>query len=337
MPDRFLRQCWYVAGFGHEIADKLLARTILGEPVLLYRTAGGQAVAMQDRCPHRAVPLSRGQLMGDEVRCSYHGLRFGPDGACRDVPCQPHIPQSLRVATFGVAERHGLCWIWMGEASRADEALIPDVHWLDHPQWAACSGYHHIRANYQLLNDNLLDLSHESYLHEATIGNEAVARAPVSTQQVEGTVRVHREIRDCDPPPFYAKTSGRSTRIHRWHTTIFRPPSFNLIENGSHPVDQDRSTALQRRIIHLATPETASSTHYFWAIARPYQLEDAALTAWIREQSARTFDEDKAMLEAQQRALGDEGSAAFSTALLTDAGPIQARRLLQSLIDKEHP
>ena len=337
MSSPYLRNCWYVAAFGHEVSRRLLARTLLDEPVLLWRTEAGQAVALADRCPHRAVPLSRGKLVGDTVQCSYHGLRMGPDGRCREVPCQPRIPEALSCKSYPVLERHGLCWVWMGQPERADAAAVPDVHWLDHPDWTACTGYHHVRANYQLLNDNLLDLSHESFLHERTIGNDAVARAPVSAAVLDGVVRVHRDIHDCEPPPFYIKATGFASRIHRWHTTIYRPPGFNLIENGAFPVGQDKSQALQRRIIHLGTPETSTSSHYFWGIARQYQRDDNALTEYIREQSARTFDEDKDMLEAQQRALGTGDGSGFLTALVTDAGPLHARRLLQRLIEQDSP
>lgn len=330
----WLKNAWYVAAFSADLGKWLLARTILGQKLVMFRSSEGQPVALADKCPHRGVPLSMGKLIGDTIRCGYHGLRIGTDGLCKHIPCQELIPAQARVRTFPLHDRHGIVWIWPGDSDKADPALIPDVYWLDHPDWAACHGYHRVEANYQLFNDNLLDLSHESYLHEHTIGNEAVAEAPVTTTAGTGEVRVHREIADCEPPPFYVQATGFTTRINRWHTTIFRPPSFNLIENGSYPVDKMREDALERRVIHLVTPETETGSHYFWGIARAYRLGDAALTEFIRDQSSRTFDEDKCMLEAQQQSLGPEG-AAFPMALKTDAGPIQARRLLQRLIGEE--
>ncbi|MDB5964233.1 MAG: aromatic ring-hydroxylating dioxygenase subunit alpha [Polaromonas sp.] len=331
----WLKNAWYVAAFSDELGESLLPRTLLGQKVVMFRGPDGRPVALADKCPHRGVPLSRGTLIGDTIRCSYHGLRIGSDGICKHIPCQDLIPAQARVATYPLHERHDIAWVWMGEADRADPALIPDVYWLEHPDWTACHGYHRVEANYQLFNDNLLDLSHESYLHDKTIGNEAVAEAPVSTSQGDNEIRVHREISNCEPPPFYVTATGFTTRINRWHTTIFRPPSFNLIENGSYPVDRSREEALERRVIHLVTPETGTSSHYFWGIARAYKRDDAALTAFIREQSSRTFDEDKDMLEAQQQSLGAQDGAAFPMALKTDAGPIQARRLLKRLIEAE--
>jgi phenylpropionate dioxygenase-like ring-hydroxylating dioxygenase large terminal subunit len=328
MSDGWIRKAWYVSAFSKDLQHELLARTILGEAVVMFRDANGRPVAMTDKCPHRGVPLSLGKLVDGMVRCTYHGLRIDSDGLCKHIPCQTLIPAQARVATYPMADKHGFTWIWMGDAILADASLIPDVHWMDDADWTACGGYHHVEADYQLMNDNLLDLSHESFLHDKTIGNEAVAQAPVKTVAGMDEVRVHRDIFNCEPPPFYIKATGFTDRINRWHTTIFTPPSFNLIENGSYPATARKADALERRVIHLTTPETASSCHYFWGVARAYQRDDAALTEFIRQQSSNTFDEDKAMLEAQQRALGGKGGSVFPVALCTDVGPIQARKLV---------
>lgn len=333
----WLHNSWYVAGFSREVGASLIARTLIDQPVVMYRGADGKVVAMADKCPHRGVPLSMGRLIDDTIRCTYHGIRINSGGQCVRIPCQETIPDRMRVRTYPVEERYKLVWVWMGEAEQADPALIPDFHWMDDPEWTACDGYHHVHANYQLLNDNLLDLSHESYVHDKTIGNEAVAEAPVHTAEADGAVRVHRDILGCEPPPFYVKAAGFSMRINRWHTTIFYPPSFHLIENGSYPADGQRTEARERRVMHFITPETETSTHYFWGVARAYQQDDAALTEYIREQIHQTFDEDKEVLEAQQRSLGTQVDASFASALRTDAGPIRARRLVRQLIEAEGP
>lgn len=330
----WIKQAWYAVAFSSDLTHSLSALTVMDNPVLMFRDLAGKPVAMVDRCPHRGVPLSLGRLVDGMVRCTYHGIRIDSEGACRHIPCQTGIPAKARVTTFPTIERHGFIWLWMGEPEVADPAQVPDVHWMDDPAWTACGGYHHVQAGYQLMNDNLLDLSHESYLHDRTIGNEAVAQAPVKTSVTGDTVRVHRDIPNCEPPPFYVKATGFTERIHRWHTTIFTPPSFNLIENGAYPISGTRADALERRVIHLTTPETATSCHYFWGVARAYDRNNEELTAFIREQSRRTFDEDKAMLEAQQRSLG-RGDSAFPVALCTDAGPIQARRLVEKILARQ--
>ncbi len=211
------------------------------------------------------------------------------------------------------------------------------MHWCDHPAWAVSDGYHHFGANYQLVNDNLLDLSHESFVHEDTIGNEAVAEAPFTVSLVGDSVRMHRDMYDMEAPPFYKRTTGFTGRIDRWHTNTFTPPGLHIIENGSMPAGaKDKSKALERKVLNFITPETTTSTHYFWAIVRQFRLDDAELTEYIRDGIRKTFDQDKAVLEAQQRAIGgDPDRAVFPVSLRIDAGPIQGRKLVAAMLARE--
>jgi phenylpropionate dioxygenase-like ring-hydroxylating dioxygenase large terminal subunit len=208
---------------------------------------------------------------------------------------------------------------------------------MDDPAWGCVPGYHHFAANYQLVNDNLLDLSHESFVHEDTIGNEAVAEAPFAVTLQGNTVRVHRDMLGIESPPFYKKTTGFIGRINRWHTNHFTPPGFHVIENGAMPAEaRDKSKALERKVLNLITPETTTTSHYFWGIVRQFRLNDPALDDIIRDGIVRTFDQDKAVLEAQQRALGpDPDSVAFPVSIRVDAGPIQGRKLVAAMIARE--
>jgi phenylpropionate dioxygenase-like ring-hydroxylating dioxygenase large terminal subunit len=332
----WLRNCWQVIAFSNEIGATPLARTVIGEPVVLFRTGAGAATALADLCPHRLTPLSLGRVIGDHIRCGYHGMRFDRNGVCVHVPGQDTIPPRARVQTYPLVERDTLAWIWMGDAELADPSLIPDFHWLDDPTWAVAEGYHHFEANYQLVNDNLLDLSHESYVHEETIGNEAVAEAPVSVSLDGDVVRVHRDMLNVEAPPFYKKTTGFTGRINRWHTTYFTAPGFHVIENGSMPADApDKSHALERKVLNVITPETKTSSHYFWATVRQFKLDDGELTDYMRAGIRHTFDQDKEVLEAQQRAIGDADAVAFPVAIRVDAGPIQGRKLVQAMLARE--
>lgn len=332
----WLRRCWQVAAYSHEIGRELVTRTLLEEPIVFYRTAAGKVAALADRCAHRWVPLSRGRLVGDVVQCGYHGMRFDCEGTCVGIPGQDSIPARVRVRSYPTVERYGFVWVWMGEPDAADPGAIPDFFWFTDPDWACASGYLHVNANYRLLNDNLLDLSHESFVHQETIGNRAVADSPVTAQIEDDRVRVHRFMKDCEPPPFYVRSTGFTTRIDRWHTTIYTPPGFHVIENGSMPTGSDIRAAKQRRVLHLITPETATSSHYFWGVARQYDREDTALTEFLREGTVSTFNQDKEILEAQQGALGpDLDAVAFPISIKVDAGPILGRRLLHQKIDEE--
>ncbi|MGH6769406.1 MAG: Rieske 2Fe-2S domain-containing protein [Xanthobacteraceae bacterium] len=333
----FLKNCWQVIAFGKEIVGTPLARTICEEKVVLFRTASGRTVALADRCPHRLAPLSAGRVVGEEIQCGYHGLCFDAEGQCVRVPGQDTVPTRAQVRAYPLVERHTFAWIWLGDPARADPETIPDLHWVDDPAWAAVTGYHHFGANYQLVNDNLLDLSHESFVHEETIGNESVAESPCHVTLVGNTVRAHRDMFNIEAPPFYKRTTGFKGRINRWHTANFTPPGINVIENGSMPADaKDRSAALERKVINLIVPETRTASHYFWAIVRQFALDDRELSDYIFQGIAKTFDQDKAILEAQQREIGpDPDRASFPVSIRVDAGPIQGRKLLAAMMERE--
>jgi phenylpropionate dioxygenase-like ring-hydroxylating dioxygenase large terminal subunit len=167
----FIKNCWYVAAWSHEIeATTFLARTITGIPLMFWRDANGAIVAFEDRCCHRAAPLSMGRREADGVRCMYHGMLFDRSGKCIEIPSQDFIPPAAKVRTFPVVEKHKWVWVWMGDPARADQGLIPDTHYLDDPGWRGTPGYFHYEANYLLIADNLLDFSHLAYVHEKTLG-----------------------------------------------------------------------------------------------------------------------------------------------------------------------
>ena len=330
----FMTNCWQVAAYSAEVSRSLLKRRLVGEGVILFRTGAGEVVAMQDRCPHRYVPLSLGCLDGDMVQCGYHGLRFDATGACVHVPGQATIPPKARVRVYPVVEKYTFVWIWLGDPERADPALVPDFHWMDDPEWAIAEGYHRVNADYRFLVDNLLDLSHETFVHPETIGNAAVADSPASVKVIERkTVRVHRDMLGCEAPPQFVALAGFAGKIDRWHTTLYTPPGFCVIEVGAVPAGSgDRSAGFEARILNLITPETERSSHYFWAHARNIRRDDPALTATIRRSIVETFDQDKAVLEAQQVESDAVGSIDPGVALKVDLGPMQGRSVLKAAL-----
>ena len=184
----WLKNVWYVAGFSSELTTDLLARKLLDQALVFFRDASGKAVAVQDRCAHRLVPLSLGRRTDEgTIECGYHGMQFDGAGSCVFAPGQAaprSVKVKVKVKTWPVAEKHNLLWIWIGDDDRADPALIPDIWWFDHPEWTVASGYHHFHADYRLITDNLLDLSHETYVHQRTIGQGAIAVAAGSATRV---------------------------------------------------------------------------------------------------------------------------------------------------------
>ena len=255
-PAKWLRNAWQAAALSGEIGEQLFARTFLDEPVVLWRTPAGEVRALADRCAHRFVPLSAGRLDDGIIECGYHGMRFDETGACVGVPGQASVAPRATVRSYPVTEMHGLVWIWMGDPQRSRAAVVPDVRWRELAGWKFIGGYEHVAADYRLLNDNLLDLSHESFVHRDTIGNHAVADAPFEVETIDDrVVKLHRDMLDCDPPPSYRGTNGTG-KIDRWHTTYFTPPGYHLNYNGSKPAGAPMDAAREGRVMHLLTPET---------------------------------------------------------------------------------
>lgn len=339
----WLRNAWQVAASGAELADGLLARRICSEEILLFRTASGRAVAFQDRCPHRLVPLSFGRKVGDTVQCAYHGLCFGADGQCTHIPGQDLIPPAARVLTYPVQERFGFVWIWLGQADLADPALVPELRWMDLAGWSPVVGYLRFDSNYRLITDNLLDLSHESYLHNTTIGNaeeQPIAEFPVKvTREQNRLVRAHRDMPGISPPPFFAKIlklNGSTETINRWQSAVYMPPGIHVTDVGAYRVSTPRSEASMWRVFHLLTPETETSTHYFWAFSRNFSLDDTGLSEAVMAGTYSTFEEDRSMLEKQQETLTRFPELNVpNVAIRVDAAPMQSRRMLQEFIEKE--
>lgn len=336
----WLKNAWYVAGFANELdGAKVVARTILGTPAVMMRHSDGRVAALEDLCPHRLMPISAGRRVGDELQCGYHGMRFAVTGVCTLAPGQRRIPPKACLRTYPFVERHGLLWIWMGEAVKADPALVPDIRWNDHPEWAPSRGYHHIQADYRLSVDNLMDLGHESWVHLRTIGQgeeECIPSYPVKvTVEGDGIVRAHREMPNIEAPPFFAMVLDHHGRINRWQTAVSLSPSICMTDFGVYPVGTSPDGAYRSHVLHLLTPETESTTHYFWSVARNRRLDDQALTEAVSKAIAQTFDEDAVVLKLQQQQLSRYGGTVPRIAMKVDEAPVRTRRVRDALIKRE--
>jgi phenylpropionate dioxygenase-like ring-hydroxylating dioxygenase large terminal subunit len=331
----WIRNCWQVAALASDVTDALIARTIMDEPIVLLRDKTGSVVALEDRCPHRIVPLSKGRYVDGIVECGYHGMRFDGNGRCVGIPGQSSIPARARVQTYPVIERYGWVWVWIGDAERADSSLVPsDFRWAEETGWRTVRGYTHFAANYQLLVDNLLDLSHETFVHPDVIGNGAVAESPVTAEIVDGKhVKAHRFMLNCEPAPFYREVNAILGRIDRYHATYYTPPAYILVESNARPAGSNEESLLtERRNMFPLTPETRTSTHMFWAVARNNRLDDLDLDKLIQEKGALTQEQDRSVLEAQQRLIGDVGDVHFPVSIRVDAGPTLGRRLHETVL-----
>jgi vanillate O-demethylase monooxygenase subunit len=336
----FLRNFWYVAGSDHEVGRAPFRRLILGEPVVLFRTQDGTPVAFEDRCAHRHLPLSMGTLVGDTLQCRYHGLRYDKTGACVRIPGQDRIPASARVRAYPLVERYHWVWIWTGDPALADPDAITDYHWLDDPSWGAKTQYLHVKANWQLIVDNLLDLTHLAFVHETTIGNSAlVEHANVKVERTPSNVVVTRWIIDQPPPPTFVKVGNFSRNVDRWQIIDFAPPAFLRLDVGATPTgtgapEGHRVGGISMRNLNAITPETETTSHYFWGQAHDFDIHNAHTTDTIVEQIRTAFLEDVAVFEAQQANLELVPNRP-QTDINADTGVIQARRILDRLCGEE--
>jgi len=334
-----LKNRWYAAAWAHELDDKPLARVFLGEQVVLYRDGSGAPVALADRCRHRALPLSMGKVIGDQIECGYHGLRFAPSGACVAVPGQSKVPPGSSVPAYPAAERHGWIWIWMGDADGAKPEDIPDLYWHDGPDWLATGEILNVACNYMLLVDIQLDNTHATYVHPATLGSSTIQDTPPDVIRDGETIHVRRWMLDVAPPPIWALAGGFAGNVDRWILASFSPPSLcsfdiGAAEAGSGAQDGDRSRGVTMRTSHFITPETETTCHYFWLFARNYALDDGALSDKLHAGIAATFHEDVDIVEAQQRSMSARPGA-VQIDVNADTPTIQTRRLMERLIAEE--
>jgi vanillate O-demethylase monooxygenase subunit len=338
----FARDQWYVAAYSREVGDDLLARTVLGEPLVLYRTAAGDAVALADRCVHRRFPLSMSRRDGDRIVCGYHGFTYEPSGACVSVPAQTRIPRTARVPSYPIVEQDSLVWVWIGEPGGADPTTIPRAPWLDAPGWTTVRGMEPLAARYRLLVDNLLDLSHETYLHGGYIGTPEVAETPITTEVDEeaGIVRVSRRMKDVECPPFYAKSTGIAGRIDRWQDIEYRPPCLYLLHSRIAPTgvepgpDGDDSGACHAEIVYAITPETETTTLDFWMVARDFAVDDEEVSQYLAANNHTVVMQDVVALNALEQVIATEPDGYQELSINIDTGGLAARRLLAKLIGR---
>lgn len=340
---KFLHNTWYVAALATEVgALTLFTRKLLDISVLMYRKADGTPVAMQDRCPHRFAPLHLGKRVGDEVQCLYHGLRFDSSGQCTHSPHgDGTVPARACVRSFPLVERYGFLWIWMGEAQRADAALIPNYERLDGlPATAVGHGHMYMPVNYQLIVDNVMDLSHVDHVHGPllnTAGKLSPLKAPVTED--ENTVLVRWDWQQHPAigllAPFLPDPAGPAEQFVQ---VLWSAPANMFITVTAVQGSRDFDRGVTSWDFHLMTPESETSTHYFFATGRNFLVEDAALNQAKTEGMIQTFmTEDEPLIAAVQAEMGGAEFWSLKPALLSsDPAPVKARRRLQKLIDEEN-
>ncbi len=338
------KDAWYVACTPDEIEDRPLGRTICGERMVFFRGPDGVPTALEDFCPHRGAPLSLGFMREGRLVCGYHGLVMDCLGKAAEMPGQKvgGFPAGRR---FAVIERFGFIWVWPGDPEAADPARLHHLEWAESDDWAYGGGYYHIACDYRLMIDNLMDLTHETYVHAASIGQKEIDEAPVRTRADENEVVTSRFMEGIKAPPFWRmalRGAGLSedATVDRWQVCRFSLPSHVMIEvgvalEGQGGYDAPEAAKASSIVVDFITPETETSHHYFWGMARRFAVEDAALTDTIREGQGKIFSEDLDMLEQQQANLLRWPERRLLK-LNIDAGGVRSRMMIDRAIAAEN-
>ncbi len=332
----FIRNAWYVAADESELSETPLARTILGESLVLYRQKDGEYGALQNACAHRLGLLSAGKVTERGLQCPYHGLTYDRGGRCVFAPGESRIPHLATVRSYPVARKYGMLWIWMGEPAAAASHAVPaflEPYFTD--EWVHARGYHYVAGYYELLADNLLDASHADFVHDGILGNLERGLAGKSTvdSKVDGdTVVMTRWDYGDSPPPFVMPMLGDVGKVDWWRIATWEPPGPLLFEAGA--CRTTTQPASGRRVMNpnFLTPETATTTHYFWTVGRTFEIADPQWTHNLYASTKAAFDQDKAIIEGQQRAIGTRDLRELRLATTRSDQPVyRGREILQRL------
>jgi vanillate O-demethylase monooxygenase subunit len=334
----FIRNIWYAAAWASEVTDAPYHAQIAGDHILLYRNSAGQIVALSDTCPHRFAPLHLGKIVGDAIECPYHGLRFDATGRCTHNPFNPNVKLSAaKIAAYPVVEQDRFVWIWIGDAEQADKALIPPLPWLRDTE-NYCFTSDRIMdqpLSYELILNNLMDLTHGQFLHPTTLGNEALAEGSAKTWLDGNRVISHRWNPDGSAPTLFT-ISGvvePHERVDYWNEMQWDAPGVYYLEVGVTPTGRPREEGAFLGSIHMLTPVDANRTIYRYIIFRTFAPDNVEITKSLEDLAEYAFrQEDEPMIVAvQERMAGRSFWDLSPLTLKTDQAAILVRRAIDRL------
>jgi len=336
----FVRNAWYVAGWSSEFDNELSSLKILDENIVMFRTSKGQVIAMEDRCPHRFLPLSMGKLIGDDIQCGYHGITYNCEGVCVRIPGQKKIQKSLYVPTYPVYEKYDIVWVWMGEDYLADTSKIFEMPQFSQSGWEVNQGDAiDLNSNYLYVAENLVDPAHVSFVHPTTLGSSASEDVSVEFETEGDLIVAWRWIRNSPPIGFFKEFPGYKNNVDRWHYYYLHLPSIAVIDFGSidskkQIKDNQRHLGTQLFALHFLTPVGSNRTIDRWMHLRNVAVGDEKASEKINSMFRVAFAEDKEILEAIQKQT-DNQQTQKPVHIAIDKGSIAYRRKIEELIKSE--
>jgi len=335
MTSNYPLNCWYVAATSDELTEgDLVGRRILDRPIVLYRSASGAAVALQDRCAHRGYPLSRGRLDGDRLVCGYHGLAYDTSGNCVDIPSQANVPAGVCVRAFPVREEPPFVWIWPGQASASTLRRVPELPWLSNERWATFGERLEVACNYMLLHEHYLDLTHAFVVHPDEMPFQPEDWPPVDEVTVsETSVSCSRALPAAPLANWEAEATGlaRDAEYRRKETGTFVSPAMHVQEWS---IDGGDGTTYNNVRVQAFTPQTPDATHVFLHGAHDYATDRTVVTQHLKAFVDTLAGRDKALLEAVQQQGGREAWSR-GVHINADAAALKARRIVSTMLAEE--
>lgn len=341
LGDNYPRNMWWVAARADEITSTPISRWLLEMPVVMYRTDDGSPVALDDRCPHRWAPLSEGVVIGDQIKCPYHGMQFGSDGVCTLVPTQTNVPAGASVASYPLRESGAFVWIWMGDPAEIDNHEPPvDLEYTADPEWSVVSGYYDVACNWVLIRENVLDLTHIPHLHAKTFKQNDWDAVPKAS--IDGDVITYQQSFDPAPlSPLFCHALGFSETKPVGRTQVGTMPSLAVSFSDWHVTDPEPDPGARSEFLvrgsHIVTPGLRGRTHYFWTAAFDMADVPAEAIETSRRNVVEAFDEDKHLLERMQEqlALDPRAADAPEIGLAADGAGLRVRQVLARRLEAE--
>ncbi len=337
----YIRNTWYVCARSQDIGHTLSPRVILEEKIVLFRRSDGTVAALEDACPHRKLPLSKGTLQGDTVVCGYHGLTFDGGGRCVAAPTQEGaIPRRAQVTSYPIQERYGFVWIWMGAPELAATTPLIDIPEYDNPAWGLTEcGALDIACHYLWITDNLLDPSHVAWVHLSSFAGGGTDNVALELTEEEERVIVWRWIRDRPAPPYYAPFLAFDGPCDRKQHYECRLPSTAINKSiyapaGTGGSDSDLpETAFVNYSYNFMTPVDADHSLYFWFQHRNQRPDDAEMSASMFAGATMAFNEDKDVLEGVHAGMKHARSPCINLGI--DAAAMRFRKKVERQIAAE--
>jgi vanillate O-demethylase monooxygenase subunit len=338
----YLNNAWYCVGWEHDL-DKPKGLKILGKPLMILRQQDGDIVALDGACPHRFAPLHKGFFKDDIVQCPYHGLEFNTDGKCVHNPHSDHIPPAAELRSYPTQVRNNAIWVWMGDPEKvSDELLPPEMDWATSDKFAIGYGYTHVRANYMLTVDNLLDLSHAAYIHTESFGAPQPPHGWKNNVHCDYIIEdkvVHSQYHhgEMDTLELFKPLFPQERCVQHSFMTLHLPSNLTFDITISEPGAEDRHSGLNIPSFHFVTPEDEKTAHYFYAFGRDALIDVPEATEGIMAGINKAFiEEDEPMIKDIQEIMGTTDLLSLKPAvLINDKSNMAARRKLEKMIAEE--